>query len=213
MLYLGGRLSDETAHTDDIFFDGASSPTTLTVSGTATWTEARGRRTVTFDDQTSEDFVCSLWSFTSASSPMTIETRCRVDGPEAAIRIANLTIANGTAAGSDMVRAGFYLDASNNRRHTLAEGTFTAHSTAAGDELMHDTAGGSWAYLQLIWTAANTFRSRWSIDGVTWYDPHSTISQTMTPTHYGLAVSTYGGTSPSYAAFDYIRVYDTDESA
>jgi len=210
--YLNGRLPDETPHADDVFFDGSSNPTGLTVSGTVTWTEARGLMSAVYDDQTAEDMACQLYSFTTASVPMTVETAYRMDGATNVIRMAGVTISDGTTSTSNMVRAGFYLGGTPLRRFTFAEGTFTAHATAAGDEINHDNASQGIAYVQLIWTASNTFKSRWSIDGVTWYDPFGTDAQTMTPTHYGVWVSTWGGAVPSLASFNYIRVYDSDLS-
>lgn len=209
--YLHGRLVDETPHVDDKFFDGSAGGTELTVSGTATWQEARGVKSVVFDDQTLEDHAANLWTITSASSPMTLETALTLSGEDIANLMGGLVFSDGTAAGSNKVGNTTYMNATQ-RRHTLSEGTFTAHSTAAGDHIMGPTAGYGLHYLQLIWVSANTWKSRWSIDGVTWRDQFGTFSDTMTPTTFGIWVSTWGGTDPGVATFHYVRVYDSDLS-
>jgi hypothetical protein len=70
-----------------------------------------------------------------------------------------------------------------------------------------------WLYLRLVWTAANTWGFAWSPDGVSWTDYNfSTFAATMTPTHFGPWVSSWGQTVPLVASFEYVRVTESDLS-
>lgn len=63
-------------------------------------------------------------------------------------------------------------------------------------------------YQRLRWNGDNTFECWFSPDGVSWMRvPNLVNSLTMTPTHFGLWISHWGGTKDSIAAFDYFRVY------
>lgn len=95
-------------------------------------------------------------------------------------------------------------------------GTLTAMSSASPGAVGYTdyrSPASTHLYLRLIWTAANTFAVNHSWDGVTWIDSSSsTISDTLTPTHFGVSVSTWGGSTVAYAQFEYVRVYESDLS-
>lgn len=86
--------------------------------------------------------------------------------------------------------------------------------TVVGASIGSDVAysgGGARMYQRLIWTAANTWKFQWSYDGTFWMT-HSSGARTLTPTHFGLNVSTWGGGTQRLATWDYFRVTEADLS-
>lgn len=66
---------------------------------------------------------------------------------------------------------------------------------------------GSILHCRLTATAANTWKSEWSPDGVSWITyPTGTFSSTMTPTHCGFAISNWGASVSSILTVEYFRV-------
>jgi len=217
--YLAERQGDESGHADDDFFDSDSSAdyTEQTVSGTATWTIGRGLLSVLADDQSSADVSAYLKSITSASAPMTIEAR--VSYPLAGINnpVAGLVFTDGTATSSNNVFVGVR-GATNevSIEPKFWAGTLTAYqsdlSTDFGPKFYESMP--LTLYMRLIWTAANTWQAALSFDSVSWFNGGmSDRSKTLTPTHFGFAVTTEGASYSEFnVAFDYLRVYDADLS-
>jgi hypothetical protein len=213
--YLRRRLSDETPHALDDFFDSDTSPnyTQTTPAGTATPTIGREVLSWVFEDQVAGDMVGYTKAFGAISPPITIETALRLFGSNASKQVG-LGFSNGTDLSSS------YLATLVNASAT--SGQFTAYSgtfeTAATDHGPYQTAPYTNAlgliYLRCIWKTTNTFKMQMSIDGVTWTDfGEGDMTFAMTPTRIGLVVSSYGNTTPSLVAFEYFRVDETDRSA
>ena len=221
--YLAERQGDETPHADDDFFDdGSKAGTELTVSGNATWLEARGVLSVRADGQTSADAAATLWAITSASAPMTIETAVRIapnafatDGSEFAVFGFGFT--DGVISSSNWV-GGVHIHSSTTSVLRGRSGTLTNIAAVQGAVSIFNNPHRpfvSHLYMRTIWTATNTFKTNWSFDGVTWVTFKSgTLSKTMTPTHYTFLINSAAteATEPSLAALDYLRVYDSDLS-
>lgn len=214
--YLAVRQDDETVHADDDLFgsDSSGDYTEIDVTGTTTWTTSRGLLSCLFEDQTAGDAGCYVKSITSASAPMTISTRVRLENADQNSDVIGLCFTDGATTGDDMVGAQVQLDASAfslalvNGPITAFDGDFTLiFSSAPQTPLLNGL------YMRLIWTAANTFAMAVSPDGVSWTDYASAADTfTFTPTHLGVFVTSYGGTAQAIATFDYIRVYDSDLS-
>ncbi len=211
--YLSGRLSDETPHEDDNFFDdGTLTGTAVTPTGTATWTEDRGLLSVIVNAVGAGDAACRLFSLTPTSTPVTVETAmsfhmtggdsfmgvCFTDGTTATDEIA--------MAGIEVFGGSFFL---KENAGTITNFTIVNNNA---DSLDLWTAGR--IYLRCVWTAANTFENAWSVDGVSWTDHGAgSFSRTMTPTHFGVYANNVGASADSTASFDYIRVSESDLSA
>lgn len=223
--YLAGRQADETAHADDEFFSGGApatptTPTIQTVSGTATWLEGRNLLSCRFEDQTNGDASAVLYPIASASAPMTIETRLRLTSPYADFPEAGVLFTDGTLATSSLYGTSMF--GSDNAFTTggvvSRDGTLTALVSNGQfyGGLTNGLANGTPViiYLRAVWKAANTWQSSVSIDGVS-YGNRGLADQTftMTPTHFGVFVSSGGNTVEWQASFDYLRVYDADLSA
>lgn len=213
--YLRGRLPDETAHANDQFFPGTTpGGTALTVSGTATWVQGRGRLGVRFDSQSTTDAAVRLWSLTPSAAPVTIETAVEVMLAESGIPHVGLCFTDGVVGTSNCwtaliftgsVTASFYV-----YKGTL--NNFGSASTAGANVAVNAMPWGR-MHIRSVWTAADTFEPAWSPDGVTWTDFGITAdAHTMTPTHFGVLVSTWGGTEKDAVSVNYLRVNETDLS-
>lgn len=64
-----------------------------------------------------------------------------------------------------------------------------------------------WVFLRLKYVAANTWRAYMSPDGVSWVETTAAdISYTMTPTEFGIAISSWGSSTKKVVSFEYFRV-------
>jgi len=215
MQKLDHRVSGETAHADDDYFsvDSSADYTEVDVSGTTTWTTQDGLLSVLYEDQTAGDAGCYVKPITSASAPMTIETRVRMENDDVNSHIAGLCFTDGATTVDDMVSIGLQLSATGYAL-TLTHGAITNFDTdftilrASG---LPTITGG--LYLRLVWTATNTFAAAVSPDGVSW-TAYGAAADTFihVPTHFGIFATTYGATVPAVATFDCFKVYDADLS-
>lgn len=219
--YLNARQGDETAHADDDFFTDATKTglTETTVSGTAVWTELRDRLSVGFDNQTSGDVAVALKALTPSAAPVTIETALSIFGISEDFVSVGICFTDGTTA-TDNIALARYVNGgtANAELYRASAGTLTSFTSSVNISLpgvlMMKPAPMAFLYFRLIWTAANSFAVNMSHDGVTWhaFDSTNTFSKTMTPTHFGPIVSTNGGSRVKSAAFEYLRVYESDLS-
>lgn len=211
-----------SAHTDDDEFAGTGLGgwTELDVSGTTTWTEDGHAANVVFDDQSSGDVCALVKAITSASAPMTIETAVSAALHDTASLMLGIFFADGATAGDNVVAVLWWTGTGVNN-FALDDGTFTSglgsavKFTSPGHE-SSVLAQGTPFRVRLIWSAANTWKFQVSPTGLSgsWTDWGSTsYTVTMTPTHFGLIVSTFAGGSPGSASFEYFRVYNSDTSA
>ncbi len=125
--------------------------------------------------------------------------------------MVGLMFADGTTASSNAFAIGIYTGAGG---FTLAKfvGTLTNMTvTNIITDLAHHVA--SLMRLRLVWTASNTWA--WAISSAAgpFTDfSSSTISATLTPTHFGPFVSSWSQAFQSVASFQYVRVNESDLS-
>lgn len=214
--YLDHRLSDETPHTDDDFFqtDSSADYTDDAVSGTATWQITRGVLSVRYTSQSGGNAATFIKPITSASAPMTIETRLSVASLKVNWPTAALVFADGTSASSKTIEFGTTGNNDlSNAALQLRKGTRTDIQASNYNRLVSIWACDYLTYIRLIWKSANTWQAAASVDGISWWSKgFADVSYTMTPTHFGFLVTSYGDTNDHGAAFDYFRVYDSDLS-
>jgi hypothetical protein len=194
---------------DDEFDDGTFAPEWVetTVSGTATWTETRHRANVAFANQTVKDAVSLLKPLDSLSFPLTIETTTMGLNYTGTNTEMGLMFTDGTASGSNTIHALTYAGL-----YGIWSGTLTTLiATNHGQDSVRMADIGM-IYLRHIWSAADSYKSQISRDGFVWLD-HSanTVSKTLTPTHFGIWVSS-DGNSARTAVFEYFRVTEADLS-
>jgi hypothetical protein len=213
------RPSDETVHADDDEFstDSSGDWTEVDPTGTTTWSISHHMLNVRYEDQEAPDVGAYLKSLGSLTSPLTIETWVTMVGIEDAFTVAGLVISDGTATTSNAIWR--YYNALGTQLNGRS-GTITNMSTILGNTAIFEGSGsGNGGYtshgLRLIWSASNTFKwqvairpGQWSKLGTT-----GTDSFTITPTHFGFGVATFGTSTEKMAHFDYFRVYESDKSA
>ena len=204
----------ETVHADDDEFDDESIDvawTEVTVTGTTIWTESRGVLSVKTYSQTASD-VNPILKPMSATFPVTIETALRVSVRDTNYLMTGLIFTDGVSSTSNCIIAMPYWHTSGVIM-SFRSGTLTSISSDYGGLNMSDAwMPFPFLYQRLIWTSANTFKYLWSMDGVTWEDHYGAKAKTMTPTHYGVYVSTWGGSVQVASAFEYFRVTEADLS-
>lgn len=212
--YLAARQSGEASHADDDFFDDDdhSSWTKLNVTGNQTVTEKHGLLSVVFDSQTSSDLGAALIALTPSSAPVTIETAMTLIGKDENYTLAGICFSDGVTA-TDSIAAATII---NNTIDNMRSGTFTAAGAPGGGSVVLQPEFAPYArlYLRATWKSANTFKASVSPDGVSWTALGlGDGSVTLTPTHFGLVWSRWGGgAEPSVVSFDYVRVYESDLS-
>lgn len=214
--YTDHRMSDETGHTDDDFFNADSSGdyTTQTVSGSATWTIDRGKLGVKAVSQSADDLSAYLKSITSASAPMTIEARMTHMTSYGQYPMAGIAFTDGTATSSNVVLVHVQGDSTQAAPDVIMDsGTLTDFNADATDVVKQRIATGFGVYyFRLVWVSANTWDAAVSFDGVVWDTESVNLSKTMTPTHFGFVASSDTSGISSQASYDYLRVYDSDLS-
>lgn len=214
--YLDHRLPSETAHDDDDFFgsDSSSDYTEVTASGTTTWTYGtNGVLSCKFTNQSNLDWGAALKALTPTSAPVTIETRVTPMILDDGFIAVGLGFANGVTTASTMqaIVLGAAGTGTLGRIAPTNGGTIT-NSDWVTHEILNTLVGGG-VYMRLVWEGSNTFSWSVSPDGVSWTAfGDADVTPTLTPTHFGPFVTAYGNNINQAAAFDYLRVYESDLS-
>lgn len=210
--WVADLATPDSAHGDDQEFTGTIGGTAVTPTGTVTWTQDEGLLSAAFDSQSSGDQAARLYSLTPVASPVTITTRMRMLTRRTSNPMLGLMFADGTTTGSTATSVGIYATTGGPILARWA-GTITNMSTT---NLFTDLTYGlthQWVYLRLIWSASNTFEFAISLDGISWTDFGNTgWAATLTPTHFGPWVSGWSQTFVQDAAFEYVRVAESDLS-
>lgn len=212
--YKVGRLVGETVHASDVFPLGTSpGGTAYAISGTGVWTQEDGALSVVFNNQSAGDAAGRGYAI-SLSAPVTVETCVDIQIPATGVPHVGVCFTDGTAAGSNVAAA--FMTHLSSPAFYYYSGTLTdinaAFASAAG--VMQSTYARF--YVRMVWKAANTFNAQWSPSGAagSWTGfGLADQSKTMTPTHFGPIVTTWGGAEECVATFRYFRVADADLSA
>lgn len=191
-------------------FDGDSLDpawTQVTPTGTVTWTESRDVLSVKFANQTASDCVGLVKTIGALSYPLVITTAVRFLGVPNYV-MAGPLFSNGTTTASTIIWAMPYQDNNWGFLSSLRTGTFTNVSSIPVTERRAVLRGG-WLYIRLIWRATDTWSLEYSPDGVSYTDwGEGNEAFSMTPTHFGLGVSTWGNPLDAIASFEFFDVTD-----
>jgi hypothetical protein len=203
------RPSDETPHVDDQEFVGVIGGTGLLPSGTATWTQDRNVLSLAWEDQAGGESVVRAYSLTPTSAPVTIEAAIKVMTQTSEAVVAGVCFLDGATTTSNMAAAGWDPDVTYTRTQS---GTVTVLANV-DYKTMAASAFGI-VYIRLVWTAADTFKASFSIDGVSWSSfGLAALSKAMTPSHIGVyGWGQVGATNVALATFEYVRVTESDLS-
>lgn len=189
---------------EDVWWDGddLNDFTTVTVSGTQTITERDGVLSVKFADQSGGDYngVFKARTFAIGDS---FATKLSALRPNGQFSIHGLAFTDGVLSTSNVIQAIAYADVDTTLVGS-SHGTLTNVATSAwADDNKHVPP---WAehgmIIRLTYSAANSFLSEFSIDGITWTSfENAAAAKTMTPTHVGLTWSTETGTTERAASY------------
>ena len=213
------RPSDETVHAVDDEFDNASKDAAWVESdpsGTTVWTEKRHVLSASFFGQGDAD-IATFMKPLALSAPVTIETAFRVFADDPNFATVGLLFADGTASTDDGVGVRFYTTNTAQSWINIRNGTLATFSSAPSGVSNVEISAGSFPfshlYLRMIWSATNTWKTMYSIDGITWLNAVGTGTSTLTPTYMGMFVSAWTGSGKHAASFEYFRVTEADLSA
>lgn len=194
---------------DDEFDDDtvAGAWTTVAPTGTATLSESGDVMSLLLEGQSTSDLAAAVKAISGTpSAPTTIEVALRWLSLSLVV-FSGLVFSNGTSATSNAIFAG-YVQSSGNPRIAFREGTFTNLATETEIDTGPSSGDGAvwspWLHMKMIWSAANTFQLEISPDGVSWLT-FASRTFSLTPTHYGIAGSTWGGNDQIITA-EYFRV-------
>jgi len=204
---------------DDEFNDSSLDPAwvrydTAAVGATpVVWTEGADVLSVVHQGSASDNAGpahCLLRPIGALTSPMTIEGAFRMMRRYATnYQMWGLIMTDGVAQSSKAVWVmpfGNTGIGASNQLSTRVFARLDGGEAAAYGNTNWELIGGAW-YQRLRWSAANTFQTEYSCDGVSWYRfPTADISFTMTPTHVGVGLSTWTQNVPCMGSVEYFRV-------
>ncbi len=198
---------------DDYFTEDKESDwTAVAVTGTITWNynsaarlgQNRGVMAV-YEDQSVDDWPSYLKPLSGIAVGDYIQTSVQmVKRPGSEIASALLVLTDGTATSSNMVAWGAEISAAEAGANLAVTGTLTGPSAFPINETLFDGWPGE-VHLRLEYDAANSFIAWWSLNGEDWAQVGAAISKTMTPTHGGFAISSYGAGNLVHSHFRYFH--------
>lgn len=175
-----------------------------TVSGTATWTEQRGVMSAKVANQGSGQVAALLYPHTPSVGEA-IETRIRVLGPmgnDSSHLMAGPIFTDGTGTSANCVWLMPYSDSN----WSLRAGTLDDINTTLTQREFFPLYRGEF-YMRLIYNGTDEWHQQGSPDGVSWMDfDLSAQAFTLSPTHIGFGVGTWGDALTRIASFDYLRL-------
>lgn len=121
--------------------------------------------------------------------------------------MAGIILTNGTAAGSLNVWGMTYHYISGIPLFQVVNYTGAFNVAKASPSSAAAAPPNGPIHIRVTWVGTNTWRTEWSIDGVSWSTfGFADFVFAMTPTHIGLGFSTWTGTVDSLTSVDYFRV-------
>ena len=156
-----------------------------------------------YDDQVVGDFGAQLKLLSGIAIGDWIQTSLVHFGPSDQYRWGGVVLSDGATPGSNAVSWSIMGDNTLEYKVISGEGTLTNHIVHGVNLYRHLEPGH--IHLRLIYQAADTFRCQISLNGETWRTIGSDLSETFTPTHGGLLVTTYGGVNPMLTNFRYFH--------
>jgi len=205
-----------TTSAPDFYWDDddlSTSFTAVTVSGSATWTEAQNLVSVLANGQSTGDLAAQLYAHTFSVGHefvLPVKSTLVADPVSGNTLYAGLVFTDGTASSSNVVMGHVQVTptAAGTSSYPLLvgrHGTMTAITTAPWVSDSSMTWNTDALFIKLIYQASNTFRLQFSPDGITYSAfGEADISLAMTPTHVGLAVS-FANASDAIATFGPLR--------
>lgn len=202
----GSIYPDATGAGDDDFHDGSFSGWTTAESQALSITETLGRCSVKHPGGgAAGNFSCRLKAHTFSTNDW-CEAGFRVAGIAQAYNMCGLAITNGATWGTsngifwtnDIAENDLRWQGANGLNADTAHGMYSISNPYSN--VMADM------FLRLRYEGSNTFRGYLSCDAITWLDITGAItSYTLSPTHWGFGMTTWGGTAPYVMSLAYFK--------
>lgn len=193
---------------DEFDDEDGSAWTQVTPTGTADWVRQYGKLSVVFAGQASNDVAGNVMELGLLSPPLYVCMAFQAIYYTENYFMVGPLFSDGTSTSSNVIWFMPYATVS------LRQGTFANVSTTL-DQPGSVYAATGLRWLRLDWLATNTWRFWGSSDGISWVTlGGSQVNGTLTPTHFGIGVSSWGGTSTWFrqASIEAFRAYDTKPS-
>lgn len=199
----------------DDYFDSDQSAdwTAVAIAGTSEWNYRHEARLgpnnrgllASFEDQAVGDWPAYLKPLTGIAQGDYIQTSINVLRYATGIAMPLLVLTDGATSGAAMAAFGPEIAGAGSSFLVTAEGTLADAQTfdVAQDLIL----GGLWTssvHYRFEWDAANSFKCFWSLNGEDWTEL-ITLAATLTPTHGGFAVSSYGASNLNQGLFRYFH--------
>lgn len=176
-------------------------------SGSVTWTEKKDVVSVKCANQTANDCAALVKTIGALTYPVVVTTAVRWMSVPNSLMVG-LVFTDGITSSSNAIWGFAEVDTTVGFTHTFRSGTLTNIATTLITEREVNPFGG-WLYQRLIWRATNTWSYEISPDGVSWTDYGNGLETvSLTPTHFGFGVSSWGSTVDQIATFEYFDMTD-----
>lgn len=194
-----------TTGIDDEFDDGSFSGWTAVNDGSVvpTATEAYDRLSLMHPGGGAAARLCSYVKTQTPGTNSTIEVGFNMVGRSQSYNICGLIFADGNTygAGNQVV---FYFSP---QEGSWGRGSFTNYNTNGTITLL-SAPSRAYPRINLIrfkYEGSNNFSGWASVDGQQWSNITGTFARTLSPTHVGFFVTTWGAAQPHNFVFDYFR--------
>lgn len=187
---------------DDVWWESNLGDfTAVSPGGTQTIVEGDGRLSVRFSGQAATTFNARVkaYSFTIGDS---FAVPVRLLAPSADFNMAGIVFSDGAGTTDDMVALIVEVDSSGGLQVLIRSGAFDTISSFGTIAVVAPEAPLPELWIRMTYQAANTWRLAFSPDGYSW----TTLgladeTATLTPTHFGLCWSVYGGSHEGLISF------------
>lgn len=189
---------------DDVNWDGndVAAGTTLTVTGSQTITEGDGMVSVNYTGQSANDLNAVIFARTiSVGDKWRVPTRLLASNADTNFSMIGVVFADGTASTSAISGGMFYIQAAADHMEPI-DGTFGSVVLPQSITFTPYLQGfGPWVWFEIEYVSSNTFRTRLSLDGLSFLDMGTTEATTLTPTHVAIVWSKWGTAGTAIATF------------
>lgn len=129
-------------------------------------------------------------------------TRVSIFAPQSNFLMGGLLLADGITYGAGNQAAGLAFQDSAGIEYAIFP--FTNYNVAGGGGTSLVMSWGTIMFMRIVMVAANSWRVDVSPDGIVWVNGAAT-AKTVTPTHIGFLISSWGTTRKAFVKYDLFR--------
>src|SRR5512146_2460048 len=202
------RISGSSSDDDEFTTDTSANYSSILPTGTANWSVANHNLNVQFDTQSGSDIAAFVKALTLTDGGA-LETNVRISTENLKnYTVFGLLLTDGTLTTSGIVTASFYMSSTADQMFVRCDGGTVTNVSGSGASATLSALGQTGSFrirlkrvssTSYIWSLATEPGGLYYSWGVSGYNP------SITPTHGGVFVSTFGGTHKAIASFDYLR--------